>query len=60
MQMCVPVYTETSITNYQVTRRHIKAVRILNAVDCIQDGTGGLEASMAQEELKKKILKEYL
>jgi hypothetical protein len=33
---------------------------ILNAVDCIQNGTGGLEASMAQKELKHKILKECL
>jgi len=33
---------------------------ILNAVDHIQNGTGGLEARMTQKELKQKILKEYL
>ena len=33
---------------------------ILNAVDLIQNGTGGLEARMTQKELKQKILKEYL
>jgi hypothetical protein len=36
------------------------AVKILNAVNHIQDGTGGLEASMTQKELKQKILKRYL
>jgi hypothetical protein len=39
-------YTETSITYYPVTRRHIQSVRILNAADRIQNGTGGLEAGM--------------
>jgi hypothetical protein len=33
---------------------------ILNAVDRIQNGTGGLEASMTQKELKYKVLKERL
>jgi len=33
---------------------------ILNAVDHIQNGTGGLEERMTQKELKEKILKEYL
>jgi len=33
---------------------------ILNAVDLIQNGTGGLEARMTQKELKQKILKEHL
>jgi hypothetical protein len=33
---------------------------ILNAVDHIQNETGGLEARMNQKELKQKILKEYL
>jgi len=33
---------------------------ILNAVDHIKNGTGGLEARMTQKELKQKILKEYL
>ena len=32
---------------------------ILNAVDRIQSGTGGLEAGMTQKELKEKMLKEY-
>ena len=35
-------------------------IRILNAGDRIQDGTGFHEAGMTQEELKKKILKDYL
>ena len=33
---------------------------ILNAVDHIQNGTGGLEARMTQKELKGMILREYL
>jgi len=33
---------------------------ILDAVDHIQNGTGGLEAAMAHKVLKQKILMEYL
>jgi len=33
---------------------------ILNAVDHIENGTGGLEARMVQKELKGMILREYL
>jgi hypothetical protein len=33
---------------------------ILNAVNRIQNGTGGLEARMTQKELKQKMLKDYL
>jgi len=33
---------------------------ILNAVDRIQDGTGGLEAGMTHKVLKQRISKEYL
>jgi len=46
MKMCLQLYSKTSITNYPLTRRQIQAVRLLNAVDQIRDGTGGLEASM--------------
>jgi len=35
--VCVQVYAETSINNYPVTH-----VRILNAVDRIQDGFGSV------------------
>ena len=35
-------------------------IRILNASDRIQDGTADHEAGMTQEEMKKKILKDYL
>jgi len=48
----VQVSTEMSITNYPVTRRHIKLIMILNAVDDIQDGSGGLEARMTHKKLK--------
>jgi len=57
MKMCLQLYSEKSITNYPVSRRHIWAVRILNAVDRIQDGTGGFEARITQKEVKQKILK---
>jgi len=40
-----------------VTRRHIQSVMILNAVDRIQNGTGGLEARMTQKKLKERFLK---
>jgi len=40
MKMCERVYSETSVTNYTDTRHHIYAVRMLNAVDRIEDGTG--------------------
>jgi len=40
MKMCERVYSETSVRFYRDTRRHIYAVRILNAVDRIEDGTG--------------------
>ena len=43
------------ITNNLVTRRHIQSVMILNAVDRIQDRTGGLEADIAQKGLKKRF-----
>jgi hypothetical protein len=52
MKMCVQIYCEVSITNYAVTRRHTYPVMILNAVDRIQDKTGGLDARMTQKELK--------
>jgi len=60
MKMHLQVYTESSMTNYPMTLRHIQAVMILNAVDSIQNGTRRLEAGMAQKELKENILKEYL
>ena len=58
--MFLPVYTETSVTNYPVTRRHIQSVMVLNAVDHIRNETGGLEARIMQKLLKHKILMEYL
>jgi len=39
-------YFETSKIYYPVPRRHIEVVGILNAVDRIQNITGGLEASV--------------
>jgi len=44
--------------NYPVTWRDISAIRLLNAVDRMQDGNGGLEAHMTQNELKNKMLEE--
>jgi len=58
--MCVQIYTERSITNYPVTRRHTYPVMILNAVDHIQDGTGCHETLMTQKALLQKVLMEYL
>jgi len=43
-----------------MTRRHIKALRTLDAFDRIQCETGGLEAGMTQKKLKQNILKKYL
>jgi len=44
---------QKSTTNNSMMWRHIYAVMILNAVDHIQDGTGGLEARMNQKDLKQ-------
>ena len=44
---------QKSITNCPVTRRHIKALRILSATDRIQVETGVLEARMTQKNLKE-------
>jgi hypothetical protein len=40
-----------------MTRRHIRALRKLDAFDHIQYETGGLKARIAQKELKQIILK---
>ena len=48
------------INNCPNERRHIKALRTLNAFDHIQYETGGLKASITQKELKKFIFKIYL
>jgi hypothetical protein len=40
MNICVEVYSKRPITNYPYTSRHIEAVRILNAVGRILNGTG--------------------
>ena len=57
--VCASLFRNVN-NNNPVTRRHIQAVRILNAADHIQNGTGGLEAGIVQKEPWEKILKEYL
>ena len=39
-------------TQIELRSVYLETVRILNAVDHIQGGTGGLEARMTQKELK--------
>ena len=60
MKMCVRVYSETSVRFYPESRRHIYAVRILNAVDRIEDGTGVFWGTHDAKETSVQDFKEFL
>jgi hypothetical protein len=60
MKVFLPVYSKSRQQNYPVTRRYIKAVLILNGVEHIQNGYGGIETCIEPKGTAAKILKKYM